>query len=230
MAFRLDSRSDGYRRTVEVPNPSAFTACGWAAQVSDLNEASVIFCIENSVSNGTLAVYIGVEPDGTTLAITTQNGSDFLDYAFPSQYSLGTYFFWALVGASSGNVLTGYAARAVDASLQTIATTAGVSFSSAAFFLGTDSTSAYFNGTLYAPRVWDVTLTQAEIEQERWAIFPQRLSDLVFFNPGLNHPMITQDWTGTGNLTVLGTPTIGDNPPIPYQNEPDQHLQSLPLV
>lgn len=227
MSVRFDSSTDALRRTTNIPSLSGITACGWAIQVVDTNFFAAIFSVENTTTNAPEGLYIGTGPDGTTLGIDVSIADINTQTAFPTQYGLGVWFFWALVGASSGNAARGYAARATDASLQSVSSVSGPTQTSAVFAFGNDSYTDFWNGSIFAFKVWDTALTEAEIEQERWSVLPKRLNNLVFFNPALDHSTATQDWTGTGNLTAAGTLVAADNPPIPYRGPSARRHSSL---
>lgn len=79
--------------------------------------------------------------------------------------------------------------------------------------------SEYLNGRLFAFKLYEAPLTQAEIQQEMYSVLPRRTANLWCFNPMIeNSPTdAAKDRSGNGrDWTYTGTLTVEDSPPVGY--------------
>lgn len=78
----------------------------------------------------------------------------------------------------------------------------------------------FFGGQVAHLKIWDgVQLTQAEVQREMFSARPVRLSDLFLWSHFMGST--TADNSGYGrNWTAIGTPTLGDGPPVGWGASP----------
>jgi hypothetical protein len=74
------------------------------------------------------------------------------------------------------------------------------------------------NGSIENVKIWNATLTNAEIEAEQWSHSPKRVADLILSAPLLNTNDI-KNYAGTSlNLTKAGSNTTESGPAIGWPN------------
>jgi hypothetical protein len=82
--------------------------------------------------------------------------------------------------------------------------------------LGNDAFNSSLNGRLCNVKLWNNSLTAAEVQAERWSWHPQRTTDLWGWWP-LDGNGNIQDYSGNGrNLTLTGSPTEAAGPPVAF--------------
>lgn len=214
MAIRIDASGDSLKRTANLPDSAAFTACGWAVRVGDTNNFTTLVSLSNSSGAG---VYLETDSDGDTLKVYSDG-----DFTFSSALATlanNVPFFFALVGSSTGaGGLTGYYALQGAASLTSVSHV-GFSMTEAELYFGNDFFAEYFNGNLSALKVWDAALTANELLQEMQTIRPQRFANLNLWVPGIDNAAANAvlDYSGNArNLAAGGTLTTEQGPGVPW--------------
>lgn len=202
-----------FRRTTEIPDVTSFTACGWAYRSSNTGSDASIFGMTEVPSFSWILFMV----DGTTGKLQLTNGGppDVNNASlFSEDYGNDVWFFWAITGAGSGeNDVSGYAGRLSDANLEKVQID-GYSFTADELVFGNNQFAQPFDGAIAAFKVWDVVLTDEQIEAERWSLLPVHYADLTFYNPGFDVGSAETDLSGTADMTISGTVTSGEQPPI----------------
>lgn len=195
MATRFDNVADRLSRTTGLPTSDAFTMACWYSRVSVGGTFEAIMTLYASPT------FLKVGMPSAALTISGASGSA----AFATSYSNNTSFFLAMVsnGSGAGN-LVGYAGVPADAALQT-ASDDSLSATVTDMNFGNNSNADWINGRISGLKAWNVALTAAELENERWTWLPRRIANLIYFNPGITDNEIQIDWTGNGNLTKAGS-------------------------
>jgi Concanavalin A-like lectin/glucanases superfamily len=198
MSIRFDNLADSLSRARLA---GAKTTLGWFYISVDRNDYS------NFIQSGTNC-YLGTTGDGTTLSWYDGAGED-----LGSGLTVGAWNHLAMVEASDSNGTT------VEIYLNGALNITGTRSNAAAgtnMYLGTDDGGAWLNGRLTAVKMWSAALTAAEILAESRMYVPTRQANLWAFWP-LRTAAETQDFSGNGRaLTVGGTLTTEDGPPIPW--------------
>ena len=209
MSVRIDASGDYLRRTANLPAANAFTQCAWFYYVATRSAYAFFLGCEDATTNATKWNLLGFR-DTNAFEITVTSG----DTTFASNPATGAWHFVALTG--TGTTLTGYHWTAAGV-LQTATATLDASFTPAAFWFGSDSYNEWVNCRLSHMRLWDVALTQTQLQQEMWRSRPVNLASL---NGNWNgYPGATERLRDYGpnarNLTAGGTLTDEAGPPLP---------------
>jgi hypothetical protein len=81
----------------------------------------------------------------------------------------------------------------------------------------TSGRASGFTGRIAAIKVWKAELTAAEIANEMRQVLPMRTTNIAGFYPWLSTSDDEIDFSGNAaTLTVTGSPTNADGPPIPW--------------
>jgi len=186
----------------------------WAYITTDRNDYSSILCFGTSTASDTREYTLAAGSDGTTLQVW--NGSV---ETTGSGLGVATWNHVALTVAGTG-------ANQCIAYLNGVAniTMAGYSGPVAQkLYVGTNPYTEWWNGRLAALKVWGAVLTVDEIVQEmRWYV-PIRGANLNTWVPCVE-PVANdnaKDFGGiAGDMTVAGTITVEDGPPIAWAPQP----------
>lgn len=214
MAFRTNAAGEYARRTANLPDDVSFTACGWSRLVADRNAFSSIFSLESS-TNGTSAQYVILETDS--------NGTDILlvqETSFPlvaiTAVNVDEWFFWYVLSSGIGTNSTSAGIWRTSTGGWSTRTDplARAAFAPAGMYFGSDSFDEWSDARHAAIKVWDATLTTAEIQGERFTYVPRRKTNLNLWVPGFSHASL-QDYGPNGRtLTAGGTLSTEEGPPI----------------
>lgn len=205
---RISADGQEYTATWSLGTQAALTVCGWFQIVTDRNDYSTIFSIDNGTGDNWL-MQTGV--DGTTMNTvfdaTTQQSMGAM--------TVGTWYFICL--ATNGTTGTIYYRTPATQTMSTVAVSgATASVSAVNFRIGESPWGAeWWNGRINAVRAWTAQLSAAEVGQESQQYVPKRLTNLVAFHP-LVRPETT-DYSGNARTLSGGSgATREDGPPIPW--------------
>lgn len=207
MAVLFDATADMYSRTTGLPPITTFSILGWAFLAVDRNATTVLFYFGTTGGTGHA---VRTATDGTTLNLF--NGSATTAGA---ALSLSTWYHLALTVAGTG-------ASQCIAYLNGVANITGAgnaSVTAQTLRLGNDVTSQFLNGRLAAVKVYDVALGASDVQQEMTTFMPIRTANLNSWYPMIDSSTsgCGTDFSGQGRtLTVGGTLTIADGPPIAW--------------
>jgi hypothetical protein len=208
MSVRTNAIGDDLRRSANLPSSTSFTVCGWTTVVTD--GGGGFQCLA-SLRSATAYISLYWDYNDNTMRLdangTTTN--------FASRPAAGVPFFWAITCSGTGaNTFNGYWARASDTSFVTAAR-AGVSVATPTVLAFHNyANSDWLDGNLSFVRCFDAVLTSAELWAEMWSPIRQRLTN-INFDVRLQDLNDFVDLSGNGrNLTVTGTVTTADAPPI----------------
>lgn len=210
MAVRIDAVGDYLERTnVAVP----FTVYGWLQLVTDRNDYSTVYAIDQLAvgSSSGYAFSLETDADGTTLGL--YNGSTFVG---SRSLSAGTWYFFAISVASDGIDATWYHAGLTDASLYSQAVTLAASCNNYRHHVGNNAYGEWANCRVAGLRIADSVLTSAELENAR----QRQVADRALY---LWSPLLVDatDYSGNGrNWTAGGTVTYEDGPPVSWGARP----------
>lgn len=204
MAIRIDATTEEYTRTTNLPT-SAFSLMGWFRLALDKNDYNQFLVIGDATGGG---IYqIGTSSDGLTLEIYTGASS-----SNGSVLSHSTWYHIALTGTWNAiSALIGYLNGVSNIS------TSGnfLGGTPAKLWIGNNDFDEFLNGRWAAVKIYDAILTAQEILRESYYYTPQRYTNLNSWFPGLDLNSDNVDFSGNGrNLTVGGSPTVEDGPPI----------------
>lgn len=207
MGVRFDASGDSLSRTSGLPNMNSFTLMAWVRIVTDRNDYSGFFYINDGIGNH---FYLGTQANGTTLITynTTADSSN------GTNLSVGTWYHVAMVcdGTGAGN-LRAY----LDGVLDVTHASSGSSAAATQLRAGNSAFSEFLNGRMAAIKTYSAVLTAAEIANEARQILPIRTANLTGFYPLFSTADDEIDFSGAGNnWTVNGTLATEDGPPIPW--------------
>src|SRR3990167_4213337 len=209
MAVRFDAVVDSLTRTTNLSYP--ISILGWVYVSVDVNAESGFFSI--GASSGSRYIKVGVDLSGTNTNLLLWDGSGVVN---GSNISLGTWYHLALVveGLATADDALVYLNGVLDI---TNPNPSDLSVASL-LWLGNTNESQFLNGRIAAVKIYDDILTPAEIINEMRQILPFRTGNLNSFYPLNNISEDEIDFSGLGRtLTVGGTLTTEDGPPIPWK-------------
>jgi len=214
MAIILNASGEYLRRTANLPARDSYTICAWVYINSILGSSWEYFLnLENATSSAGLYHNVGYSLSDSTFHLNTSN-----TYTnFASSPSAGTWVHMYM-RANATNVQAGWRALG-STSYNTVSVAHNASFTTALVQLGQNSWGDRADGKYAAIKIWDVALSDAEMEAEWMSLSPVKTASLNLWVPGI--------WTGStdrvkdlsGNardFTAGGTLTDGDGPPVPW--------------
>ena len=213
------------RRTASLPTSAAWTMAAWV-RVRSVRASNYQYFLgaENALSSATKYVLVGYDNGGTFhLSTNTATGSI-------SAPTIGQWFFIGLYHWLDGT----YKSTAVWAH-------AGVAFTSsgeiqgsdqtiAGLWLGNDSWDEWTNTDIAHVRVWDATLTPAELALEMYAPVPVRRAGLNVWAP-LWTPNHLADQSGNGRYwTAAGSLKPATDGPVSVATLPALRYWWMPAA
>lgn len=208
MAVRFDASTENYTRTWSLGALSQWSCAFWGKISVDRNTWSTFLSIDNTTTSDYNVLQ--VDSDGTSLGYWVAGGFH-TNTTSPIALTVGTWYFIACsVNGASGTLV----AQALNAASPTVVTwSTGQAISNATTLrLGDDMASEWLNGAMAGVKIWTgATLTQAELEQERWSYLPKRLANLKAWYPLLTPS--TVDYSGNGQTLSGGTGTTTEDGP-----------------
>lgn len=206
MAVRFDASGDRLYTTANPPAANAYTLCGWAVLVSDINTTGAVCAVEDGLTSALTTQCIATDTDGTTIRI--YSGGGFSSGSFVP--GVGTPFFWSMTATSTGgNGVTGRF-RTNTQNTFTSFQVRGNSYAPTHIFIGNDSYSEYWPGDAWNVKQWNRALSAEELLIESYYQRPMFPASLNFWWP-LHNANDTADRSGNGrNPTVGGTLTTED--------------------
>lgn len=210
MAYSTTSTSTYLYRTASLPAPNTFTACGWCYCTSSVSFNALFTLISGSsderlIQFGSSLAVFGIYDGSTTTNFASSPGG-------------GVWFFWALSCTSGTNNFKGYWSLASSNTFVTVSATPAAAGTIDTMRLSNDVANEYLNGNAAHIKIWDAVLTQAEIEQEKWSVRPQRIANLHLWSPLFKDDF---DYSGNGkNWTSGGADTFVDGPPVGWGAQP----------
>jgi len=208
MAVRFDASTDRYETTTGLPAATVYTALCWFYVSVDRNAYSLIWELQYAGRSNVNAVYI-----------TGSKAVEFWDINAPRMSHQGAVGVWqrvALAVGTGGNATSYYGTATGPLA---VATTAVMTSPTAGdkLMIGNDQGgNQWLNGREAAYKMWNATLTQAEIEREFQSYLPVRTANLLRWHPWVKAE--TTDYSGNGNNLTAGSTatTTEDGPPIPW--------------
>lgn len=212
MAVRFDANADYLRLSSGLLDyNSGYTIMCWAYPVSNPAAQITLFSVAN---NGSNLDRLRSNSGGTSWSSQSIVGGTSVNTTGAS-VSYGSWQHWAMVRRDASNLDT-YLNGTLDAT-----SNQSVSGRAAAAQLdigNSNGASTYFNGRVFAIKIWDVALTAAEIAQEMNTVAPRKLANLWGWyptRPGSGER--AKDYSGNGrDFTEGGTLTDEDPPPISW--------------
>jgi hypothetical protein len=220
MAVRFPGTAGNFfARSSDLPALANFTVCWWMKYASSVTNRNNPFTIH---IDGSSAIYYQTSgASGTQLQYNlVGNGSNVLTLV---DIGIGNWYFFAL--AISGQQVDNYYA-ALGADTLTLAQSFA---SSSTWWTPTNmrlsqrpDTFGRIDGTLANVKIWQASLSKAELEAERRALRPHRRANLYAWypmvDPGANARTrdmsgLSRDWTQTGTVTDEA------GPPLAYGSE-----------
>lgn len=215
MALRFDAATDKLIRTaVSFPTSGAYTILGWCYLVTDQNTYSGIFSIEDA-AHTTATATLDTLVNGTTMIAFDSTGSNEATGPNGAAMAVTTWYRVAItVGAGTTTIYSGTALGALTAT-GAARTQSGTPDRIA---IGGTLFGDFWNGRLAAVKVFNATLTAAEVEQELAQYRPVRTANLIASYP-LDRDIL--DYSGNGlDLTAGSTATAyEDGPPIVWDRQ-----------
>jgi len=209
-AVRFSSSAMKYSRSASGLG-GTFTMTCWAKIVTDRN---AITCFIGQDDASTNYYYLSTTSDGTSLRRDGTSGA-----ANPSglNMTVGTWVYMATVNDTGGGTdLMGYKVSGGSwvASSAGAATVVGPNNANT-FYIGNNGFNNFLNGSIAAVKVWDVALTDAELQAEAFTYAAVKTSGLWANYQFRSGPQTTDD-SGLGKtLTQGGVPVLdASGPPI----------------
>ena len=195
-------------REVVPASMQAGTMCGWATYTTaNYNN------LAGFGKSGVTALYMGNSSGGVFTVYATAVGS-----ATFTNPSAGQWFFWALVGRPTSHL--GYLFRlGSDTAFQVgdVGDTTDPGVLDWADLLDLGGSDYWEGGRVAHVKMWNASLSEAELYRELWSARPRRLSDLVCWSPLISD---YKDYSGSGAWTLSGSGTYADGPPVGWGAAP----------
>ena len=207
MSIRFDGTgADNLNRAITF-SANTGTIMAWVRIVTDRDTYTSFF---NPRAVASQEVLIQTDGTGTRIGLWQ---ADFMTTG--TNLTVGQWYHLALINSSTA--CTVYLDGVQDI---TRAHAAGALTWTQAYF-GTNSlaTSEALNGNIGIIKVWNATLTVAEINAEKHIILPQRYANISGWWPTFPGER-TLDYSRQGNLTQVGTVTDEANPPVSWGASP----------
>ena len=212
MAVRFDANADYLRIASGLFDYNAgYTIMAWAYPVSNPAAQITLFSV---AADGSNLDRLRSNSGGTTWSAQSIIAGSSVN-TNGSSVSYASWQHWALVRRDASNLDT-YLNGTLDA---TSAQSVSGRTAAAQLDLGnTNAASAYFNGRVFAIKIWNAALSAAEIQQEMRTIRPIRLANLWAWVPGRpGAGERAKDYSGNGrSMTEGGTLTDEDAGPISW--------------
>lgn len=184
-----------YATNVNTDNQCLF----WAGSDSASNAAAITFYL--GITNGQVDLY--------SLASGARGTAD-------TVWSANTWYHFCFAGSTTANAAATVYLNGVDDNGPW--TNGAGTYSAGRVQIGNDPfTSDQFDGRVAAFKVWNATLTTAEIQNEMRFYTPQRLANLYQWAPLVNHSNLV-DYAGNArSFSAGGTLSTEDGPPIAWR-------------
>lgn len=225
MAVRFDNTNEFYTRNQALGVVTTWSVTCWVKMAVDRgNTATVVWQIDASAGSNRLRINAW---NGHDLTFQTDSGGWFANVGHT--LVVGE---WTFIGFS-GTSNPGEARVAVRTAGNTTyvggtSAQANVTFNANILRIGCgSSTSEFINGSMAAVKVWDVAMSETELQQESWTYLPQRTANLRAFYPFLKPDL--NDASGNGQTLSGGSNTaLDDGPPISWST--GRHRVVLPAA
>lgn len=205
MAVRYTLSTDRYDSSLGMPAAQVYTMSCWAYLSVNRVDQSICFALHGTNTD----IGVGTTTDGLTHRVYDHSGSVSATTAF-------TVGAWSRLAVTvNGTALVLYTGSDTGALTVTSATRSTTPNPATSFWFGSDRYANFFNGRLAAMKLWQATLTAAEISWELAQFAPARTANLLHYHP-LFVPSLS-DFSGNGYSMNGGgtTPTTEADPPIP---------------
>jgi hypothetical protein len=203
-----------------MPDCNNVTLCGWSRIDSYPPGGSFSEIVILNSNDG--SVFLVIEAiAGPTLQV---NGSGGGALPFDTPPAAGDWFFWCMANKNNNvgtNGQQGYLLINGSTTLQNKNNfiNTGIGATQNLTYLG-DIFDEFVKGEIFALKVWDAFLSQAEIVNEIWSITPRRTANIKLWAPCWRTADVV-NYSGTGDAAL--TPTNmsnSDNPPVDYRTIP----------
>lgn len=214
MAVRYDATTDNMSRTASLPSTSTLTVCAHAYIQVSPNPFGIVFSYDNGVA-AYLQLYFDV---GSPYVLTFGASGGSAAQTVLGSITTGVWYFVAMTVNGANGVGYG-ASMSTTAALSSVAKASinltGVNkcwVANNGFGGGDD-----LNGRIANLKIWEASLSAAELEQERYFTRPQRIANLYGWYPQLDAATAATDFSGNGrNFTVGGTLATEDHAPTAW--------------
>jgi hypothetical protein len=224
MALRINATGQHYTRTTGTfITSAAHTNTVWACIDVDRNAAGTIYGNRNTAGTEYSYLY-NANADGTTMTFELGTTGDPVSLTGPNMTVGLWYFFgWGRSGTGANQVFLMYAALTSPTLTVLTGSSPVASVTYTEEIVGSnqfDTAGGWHNGRLTALKSWNIGLTQAQIEAERWFYLPQRWANLFTFHPFLTGGATTpaqHDWSGNTHTLSGGTGSVTEaGPPLAW--------------
>ena len=224
MAIRFDNTTDYLSRTTSLPPIASFTIMSWAQLSVDKNDYVGFFSFGES--SGGRFFEIGTFTDGVSFHL--YNGSV---ETSGSALTVGVWYHCSLVVSGTGVGASIARIATLTGVLQTLTLDGNAAMAAQELIFGSGNSANlidFMNGRLAAVKIYNAPLTLPEILTEMPFYLPQRQAHLNASYPLLTH-VENQDISQQGQLlTINGTLTTEDGPPIAWA--PYYPLRIIPSI
>jgi concanavalin A-like lectin/glucanase superfamily protein len=209
VAVRFSADGQDYTRTLSLGSQAAYTIALWVKISIDRNDVSTVWCVDNGSDQ---AGVLQTDSDGTSLL--------YFDHT-ENVHSVATLTagVWHYVAISVNGANGTAVSRAATASTYTVSTwnDGATSLTMTNLRLGESVFgSQWLNGCVTGVRLWQATLTQAELENEAWTYLPRRTANLTAWYPQVRTE--TVDYSGNGRTLSGGSgAATEDGPPVAWR-------------
>lgn len=215
MAIRFANVAGRYlRRTTNLPDNDPFTFMAWVNLRADLNTYTPIFY--RTANNFNPYWFFGTNNTGTVLLLDINEASG-------AEYTGGALVVdvWAHVAFTRSGTTPAMYLNGVPTGTPTILAPDALTNDEITLGHTDDADGLPSNLAMAAEKIFNAALTQAEIQQEMRSFTPYRTLNLNTWLPCVDTVLANnaKDLSGNGyDMTVGGTPTIEDGPPIPWRS------------
>lgn len=200
----------GFQRTTNLPTITSMTIMGWYYHIG-ANVLGVPSALFSFGAHLTAEYQLEVLTDSDM----SLNAHNFTTGVGGSIVPTTTWFHAAMTIAGTG---AGQFLSYLNAVLDITNSGTASATNSELFIADNGYGEEYWNGRFAAIKIWDAVLTQAEILKEKQQYEPVRKTNLNSFYPMIDAATAATDFSGNGRtLTVNGSQTTEDGPPIPWR-------------
>jgi Concanavalin A-like lectin/glucanases superfamily len=211
LSVLFDASTDSLLRSTGLPLIDAATAMAWVWLASNIGSYTTAAYFGANAGAG---YYLGTGATGTTFYIS----SDAAEFT-GSEMTIQTWSHLAMTIAGTGaGQFLGYLN---GGSIITGNGSAGPA--AARLQIGNAPGPIPWPGRIANVQIYNVALSQADIQQAMQQYVPQRWADLNAWYPLLNAANVSDYTTAATVWTVGGTLTDADGPPIPWDRRPWGH-------
>jgi hypothetical protein len=224
MAVVLSGSDPSLSRTANLPSITNFTVMCWFLMASDLESTTILMAIGNPGADQAIYVAFGFVAGSLQLDVDISGGGG----GSGTTISLNTWYHFAITRSGTG---AGQTLVYLNGILDITPTNTSTPTASGIWWgtypgLGVPPIDGRYAGLM----IYDSVLTAADIQQQMRMYRPVITTNLNVFAPCVELTLASNvlDLSGNGrNLTLAGTNSVADGPPIAWAPWSRLHVEPL---